>query len=157
MIGAAKLNSNSKLKMSSCCDYTGDMRQAIVQQRIKQGFFRRAVLASYRGRCCISGVSDPRLLVASHIVPWREDKTNRLNPRNGLCLSAIHDKAFDSYLFSLTDDARIVLSDVLERTQDDFLREVFHPVSGRQVELPDRFAPEPELMRQHRERMLAVA
>ena len=88
-----------------------------MQQRIKQDFFRRAVLASYRGRCCISGVGEPRLLIASHIVPWREDKANRLNPSNGLCLSAIHDKAFDSYLFSLTDDGRVVLSAALKASR----------------------------------------
>lgn len=91
-------------------DFSGETRRAIVQQRIKQNFFRRTVLSSYRGRCCISGVSDPRLLIASHIVPWSVDKVNRLNPSNGLCLSAIHDKAFDNHLFTLTDDWRIVLS-----------------------------------------------
>lgn len=135
-------------------DYTGETRQAIVQQRIKQDFFRRAVLASYRGRCCISGVTDPRLLVASHIVPWREDKANRLNPGNGLCLSAIHDKAFDSYLFSLTDDSRIVLSDQLKASKDAFLQDVFWPIENRSIELPERFRPDPALVRNHRETML---
>jgi putative restriction endonuclease len=101
-------------------DYTGETREAIVQQRIKQDFFRRAVLASYRGRCCISGVSDARFLVASHIVPWRQDKANRLNPRNGLCLSSIHDRAFDKHLFSLTDDHRVILSEQMKATKDTF-------------------------------------
>ena len=135
-------------------DYTGEMRQAIVLQRIKQDFFRRAVLASYRGRCCISGVTEPRLLVASHIVPWREDKANRLNPSNGLCLSAIHDKAFDSYLFSLTDDNRVVLSQPLKASKDAFLQEVFWPIEDRSIELPERFIPNPALVRHHRETML---
>ena len=135
-------------------DYTGEMRQAIVLQRIKQDFFCRAVLASYRGRCCISGVTEPRLLVASHIVPWREDKANRLNPSNGLCLSAIHDKAFDSYLFSLTDDNRVVLSQPLKASKDAFLQEVFWPIEDRSIELPERFIPNPALVRHHRETML---
>lgn len=135
-------------------DFTGETRQAIVQQRVKQSFFRRAVLASYHGRCCISGVSDVRLLVASHIVPWREDKKNRLNPSNGLCLSAIHDKAFDGYLFSLTDDARVVLSKRLKMTKDAFLQEVFLPIDDRLIELPERFSPETGFLRSHRETML---
>jgi hypothetical protein len=67
-------------------DFTGETRQVITEQRIKQHFFRRAVLSSYRGRCCMSGLSEPRLLLASHIVPWSKDKANRLNPSNGLCL-----------------------------------------------------------------------
>ena len=55
-------------------DFTGETRRVITQQRLKQNFFRRAVLASYGGRCCMSGLSDARLLVASHIVPWSKDK-----------------------------------------------------------------------------------
>ncbi|MBS0583712.1 MAG: HNH endonuclease [Proteobacteria bacterium] len=136
-------------------DYTGETRQTIVQQRIKQDFFRRAVLSSYRGRCCISGVSDPRLLIASHIVPWREDKANRLNPSNGLCLSAIHDKAFDNHLFSLTDDARIVLSKQIKSSKDAFVRQVFWSMEDRYIELPERFAPSRELVARHREITLA--
>lgn len=135
-------------------DYTGETRQAIVQQRIKQNFFRHAVLASYRGRCCVSGVSDSRLLVASHIVPWSADKANRLNPSNGLCLSAIHDKAFDKHLFSLTDDNRIVLSDQLKTSKDVFLQKVFWPIEDRAIELPERFRPELAFTRNHRETML---
>lgn len=131
-------------------DYTGEMREAIVQIRIKQDFFRRAVLASYRGRCCISGTSDSRLLVASHIVPWSEDKANRLNPRNGLCLSAIHDKAFDSHLFTLSDDSRIVLSKQIKASKDAFIREVFWSIEDRPIELPERFAPSQSLMQEHR-------
>ena len=135
-------------------DFSGEVRQAVTQQRIKQNFFRRAVLASYRGRCCISGVSEPRLLVASHIVPWSADKANRLNPSNGLCLSALHDKAFDTYLFSLTDDSRIMLSNQLKASKDTFVRDVFFPVEGKQIELPDRFAPSREFIAQHRQTML---
>lgn len=134
-------------------DYSGETRAALVEQRIKQGFFRRAVLSGYGARCCISGVGEPRLLVASHIVPWSEDKTNRLNPSNGLCLSAIHDKAFDSHLFSLTDDHRVVLSKRLERTKDVFLREVFWPTQDRQITLPERFRPDRAFVRKHREAM----
>lgn len=137
-------------------DYSGETRRAIVQQRAKQEFFRRAVLTSYGGRCCISGVSDARFLIASHIVPWREDKANRLNPRNGLCLSAIHDKAFDRHLFTLGVDGQVVLSPTLKQTQDTFLREVFWPTEGSPIEAPERFAPDPELMAQHRERTLSA-
>jgi len=135
-------------------DYSGVTRKALVAQRVKQTFFRRTVLSSYRGRCCISGVTEPHLLVASHIVPWSEDKANRLNPSNGLCLSAIHDKAFDNYLFSLTDDHRVVLSKRLEKTNDTFLREVFWPTQGRQIALPERFQPRPAFVQRHREMML---
>ena len=135
-------------------DYTGETRRAIVQQRKKQEFFRRAVLSSYRERCCISGVSNPRLLVASHIVPWSVDKANRLNPSNGLCLSAIHDRAFDTYLFTLDEDWCVVLSEKLKATKDDFLRQVFWSVSGKPIELPERFTPKKSFVENHRSKTL---
>ncbi len=132
-------------------DFTGETRQALVQQRIKQNFFRRAVLSSYRERCCISGVSDARLLVASHIVPWSADKANRLNPSNGLCLSAIHDKAFDSYLFTLSDDWRIILSARLKESNNALIRDAFLSVEGKQIDLPERFVPDVALVERHRQ------
>lgn len=135
-------------------DFSGETRKVIVNLRVRQAFFRRSVLSGYRNRCCITGVSDPRLLVASHIVPWRDDPSIRLHPGNGLCLSALHDKAFDNYLFSLTDDHRVVLSPSLERTSDAFLRDVFHPIADRQIELPERFLPEVAFVQRHRERAL---
>ncbi len=137
-------------------DYTGETRRAIVQQRKKQDFFRRAVLSSYRGRCCISGVSDARLLVASHIVPWGVDKANRLNPSNGLCLSAIHDRAFDNYLFTLSDDWQIMLSRRLMDTKDAFLRKIFWPLQNRQIELPERFVPDKKFIKYHREKLVGL-
>ncbi len=135
-------------------DFSGETRQALVQQRIKQNFFRRAVLSSYRDRCCISGVSESRLLVASHIVPWSIDKKNRLNPSNGLCLSSIHDKAFDSYLFTLSDDFRVMLSQKILSTKDGFLKDIFHPTDGRKIELPERFVPDKVFIGHHREKFL---
>jgi predicted restriction endonuclease len=131
-------------------DFTGETRLVLSTQRIKQHFFRRAVLSSYRGRCCMSGLSDARLLIASHIVPWSQDKQNRLNPSNGLCLSAIHDRAFDKGLITLTDDFKIVISEELKLCDEVFVREVLLPLHGRVIEPPDRFAPQPEFVTWHR-------
>src|SRR3546814_12303826 len=108
--------------------------------------------SSYGESCCISGLSDKRFLVASHIVPWNEDPRIRLHPGNGLCLSAIHDKAFDKYLFSLTDDHRVVLSEQLRKTKDEFLQQIFLSVDDKRIALPDKFAPEPAFLARHRDR-----
>ena len=134
-------------------DYTGETRRVVTEQRIKQNFFRRAVLSSYQGRCCMSGLSEPRLLVASHIVPWSKDKANRLNPSNGLCLSAIHDRAFDKGLITLTDDFKIVVSKELKRKKEPFVIEVLLPLDGRVIEPPERFAPQPEFVAWHRKEL----
>jgi len=134
-------------------DYSGETRRVITEQRIKQNFFRRAVLSSYRGRCCMSGLSESRLLVASHIVSWSKDKINRLNPSNGLCLSAIHDRAFDKGLITLTDDLKIVVSEELKRKDEPFIREVLLPLNGRTIESPERFVPEAEFIAWHRSKL----
>lgn len=131
-------------------DFSGETRRIVSEQRIKQNFFRRAVLSSYRGRCCMSGLSEPRLLLASHIVPWSRDKANRLNPRNGLCLSAIHDRAFDKGLITLSADFKIIVSEELRRRDEAFVREVLLPLNGRPIEPPERFLPQPEFIAWHR-------
>ena len=131
-------------------DFTGETRRVVTEQRIKQHFFRRAVLSSYRGRCCISGLSDARLLMASHIVPWSNDKTNRLNPSNGLCLSAIHDKAFDRGLITISDNYEVMLSEQLKRKDDAFVAKIFLPIEGRRIELPEKFIPNISFLTHHR-------
>lgn len=132
-------------------DYTAEMRMTIAERRVMQNFFRRAVMASYGERCCMSGLSDPRLLVASHIVPWKLDKANRLNPRNGLCLSALHDKAFDRGLITLTDDLRVIVSRQLQSLRDDsFLKEAIVALHDRPIKKPDRFQPDPLFLSRHR-------
>ena len=131
-------------------DYSASDKEVRTLQRVTQSFFRRAVLSSYRGRCCISGLTDARLLVASHIVPWRSDVKNRLNPSNGLCLSAIHDKAFDRGVVSLADDLTVILCDEYLQSKDAFIKQVFAPIHGKQILLPDRFAPKKEFLEHHR-------
>lgn len=98
----------------------------------------------------MSGLSEPRLLIASHIVPWSKDKANRLNPSNGLCLSAIHDKAFDKGLIALSDDFRVLVSAELQRSEDSFIKSVILPLNGRSIELPERFVPDTNFVARHR-------
>lgn len=98
----------------------------------------------------MSGLSDPQLLIASHIVPWSKDKANRLNPSNGLCLSAIHDRAFDRGLITLSDDFRVVLSKPLRRLKEKFVDEVFLPLDGKPIDLPERFVPDVAFVARHR-------
>lgn len=132
-------------------DFTGATRAQTVQQRIQQSFFRRAVLSSYAYRCCISGLSEPRLLIASHIVPWSQDKANRLNPSNGLCLSALYDRAFDQGLITLDEDWRVVLSPQLKQNADSAIDRFFLANEGQTIALPERFRPDPTLMQRHRD------
>ena len=131
-------------------DFTGETRKALVNQRLNQSFFRRAVLASYGGTCCISGLSETNLLIASHIKPWSIDKENRLNPSNGLLLSAIHDKAFDKGLMTLSSEFEIMLSQKLRDTASEFLKRVFLDFEGKKIRKPERFIPRADFLEYHR-------
>jgi hypothetical protein len=137
--------------LESIEDFTGEAKRVVTEQRIRQQFFRRAVLSSYHGHCCMSGLSEPRLLIASHIVPWSIDRNNRLNPRNGLCLSALHDKAFDRGLIALDDDFCVILSKELEQRNEGFVQQFFHPLAGQTITLPERFTPDKSFLERHRQ------
>lgn len=133
-------------------DFTGETRRVLVEQRRRQGFFRRSVLTIYHARCCISGLADERLLVASHIKTWSEDKANRLNPHNGLCLSALHDRAFDTHLLTVDADLRVVVSERLLQLDDPLAVAAFAQAHGKPIRLPERFHPDPGFLAHHRER-----
>lgn len=135
-------------------NYVGETRSAIVQARVGQTFFRNAVLSAYEFRCCITGLSVPELLVASHIVPWKDDRANRLNPRNGLCLSAIHDRAFDVGLIGISRDLRVLLSGALRKMKHDkTISSTFHLYEDRPIILPKKFAPDIGFLEYHRRKV----
>ena len=80
--------------------------------RIGQDVFRDALLEYWNGRCPLTGIWDPALLRASHIVPWAECESDelRLDVHNGLLLSALWDCAFDSGLISFSDTGGVLRS-----------------------------------------------
>jgi len=79
--------------------------ERLVVQRIGQDIFRAALMGYWGARCLITGITEPALLRASHIVPWAEcDDAQRLDVHNGLLLSALWDAAFDTGLISFADD-----------------------------------------------------
>lgn len=127
--------------------------QVTVKVRRGQQFFRQAVLTAYGVRCCISGINVPRLLVASHIKPWREFPSERLNPRNGLCLSALHDAAFDAGLITLDEHLCVVLSKHLKSYfPQPTLEQNFVPFEGKPIRQPQKLAePDHDFLRFHRE------
>ena len=131
-------------------DRVGEDRITQTTTRIGQNFFRSTVLSAYNGRCCITGLSLPTLLVASHIVPWRHDSVNRVNPRNGLLLSVLHDKAFDSGFITLRDDMTVQVSRKHSVSNDKFFSESIERYDGKPISLPEKFTPESDFLSYHR-------
>lgn len=128
----------------------GRMRRAWVQVRINQARFRKSVLTSYNATCCISGLQHEKLVIASHIVPWRMDSKNRLNPQNGLCLSALHDKAYDQGFITVMPDFTVRVAPALKAQQEEnFMADALLRFDGLSIRLPERFRPEPEFLAFH--------
>lgn len=130
----------------------GLSREVVVRARVNQAFFRAAVLAAYERRCCITGLAVPELLTASHIVPWSIDTKNRTNPQNGLCLNALHDKAFDYGLLTVTTDLKVRLSPRLQRKPADAaVTDLLHKFDGVQIHRPSHFGPRTDFLEYHNE------
>jgi len=128
--------------------------EAVANVKIRRGqeYFRDAVLNNFGGRCGVSGLAVRELLIASHILPWGTHIAERLNVRNGLCLSRLHDAAFDRGLIAFDDKLRLVLSPRLKaELPQRSIAENFGAYAGETLHFPDDAAP-PELafLSQHR-------
>lgn len=129
---------------------TGVERESLVKIRVNQNFFRRSVLAAYNFQCCITGLEIPELLNASHIIPWSKDEVNRVNPRNGLCLNAIHDRAFDRGLLTISPDYTVEISKLIKQgNTSNAVQDLLLKYEGVKIRKPTRFLPDPNFLTYH--------
>jgi putative restriction endonuclease len=128
----------------------GKDREAVVRVRVNQAFFRSMVLAAHNHQCCITGLSIVELLNASHIVPWSKDKENRVNPQNGICLNALHDRAFDRGFITVLPNFTVKVSKHIKdiKTDDAAIR-FLKDYDGSKIRLPNRFLPQSEFLIYH--------
>ena len=115
------------------------------------------ILANYGGRCAITGIDIPQLLLASHIIPWADKthKKERLNPCNGICLSALYDKAFDQGLITISpDNYNIVLSSALrENETKEYYDKHFGCIEGHKLMLPTDYLPNRDFLAYHQKKI----
>ncbi len=132
----------------------GEDKISITKQRKGQDYFRRMILANYSCCCAVTGIEIPQLLVASHIIPWKDKyhKNERLNPENGICLSALYDKAFDQGLITISpDDYTIQLSSALQEYETkEYFDKHFGCVRGKQITIPSEYKPNRDFLAYHR-------
>jgi putative restriction endonuclease len=128
----------------------GQTRERMVKTRVNQAFFRTMILASYNNTCCITGLQNSELIVAGHIKPWSIDEKNRLNPRNGIAMNALHDKAFESGLLTITPEYKVKISPLLKQQKNNpAVRDYFQLYDGKKILLPSRFLPDIEFLCHH--------
>ena len=153
---AAKLNFEPSIPKGYVHNPTsqdGKERIAEAKVRIGQSAFRKMILYNYSNRCCITGLDVPTVNRASHIIGWADPKGKkiRMDPRNGLCLSATYDAAFDKHLISLDPDYRIILSkEIKEHYSSESVQTYFKQIEGTAIELPSRFRPKQDYLEVHR-------
>ena len=131
----------------------GKDRIATVKQRINQGLFRKMILSNYNSTCAICDLNNVKLLVASHIIPWSENKKERLNPHNGLCLCSIHDKSFDVGLISFDKDLRLLVSAELKKNNQKCFHNFFGNYEGQMLNVPKKFYPFSDFLKFHNEKI----
>ncbi len=130
---------------------TDTEREQVVRVRRVQRFFRETVLVSYENRCALSEIAVPELLNASHIIPWSRDVRRRADPRNGLCLNALYDRAFDRGFITFDEGLRVMVSPALRGAEAPPLqREALAALEGRELRAPVRFRPDEEALAWHR-------
>lgn len=115
-----------------------------------QRAFAKKVKDNYGWRCALTGISSREFLIASHIVPWSVDKSIRLDPANGICLSVLVDRAFEYGYISIGDDLTVhVVSNAI--SSDGALESYLKKFDGVTLRLPTKQAPNPDYLRRRRE------
>lgn len=127
----------------------GKERERLVKTRVNQSFFRNTILAAYNNTCCITGIEQREFLIAGHIKPWGIDEANRLNPRNGIAINALHDRAFETGYLTITPEYRIKISPLLAKQKSKSLQDFFLKFDNKELILPSRFLPDVEFLKYH--------
>jgi putative restriction endonuclease len=130
-----------------------------VKQRLHQVAFREAVIEAYRGRCALSGLPEPLLLDAAHIVADKDEKLGQPVVTNGIPLSKIHHAAFDAHLIGIDPDYRLHVSERLLVQNDGPMLDALKGLKGRTIYLPNRAqdSPDRDRLAQRFARFLAAA
>ena len=109
-------------------------------------------MANYDYKCAVTGIDIPDLLLASHIIPWSKNEHERLNPENGICLSPLYDRAYDTGYIGINEKLEFFLStDLRRKYEKDYFIKHFEHLSGLKITLPKKYYPRKEFLEYHRD------
>jgi hypothetical protein len=90
-------------------------RQGLVTTRVCHGAYRKSIIHRWQYKCAVTGFDKLNVLIASHIVPWKDASDEvRLDVNNGILLSPTYDALFDRHYISFDNSGKIILSDSIE-------------------------------------------
>ena len=131
-------------------DLKGETKIREVKARVNQSVFRQMVLSNYSTKCAITGIDLPELLLASHIMPWSKNEEHRLNPENGICLSALYDKAYDKGIIGINKNYEIILSTTLKKKKETlFFKNYFASIENLKINQPIKYLPRKDFLEYH--------
>mgnify|MGYP003490026852 FL=1 len=131
-------------------DLKGETVLREVKARVNQSVFRQMVLSNYSTKCAITGIDLPELLLASHIMPWSKNEEHRLNPENGICLSALYDKAYDKGIIGINKNYEIILSTTLKKKKETlFFKNYFASIENLKINQPIKYLPRKDFLEYH--------
>ena len=132
----------------------GFTKTRLVKTRVNQNKFRKIVLEAYGGACCITGISIPYLIRASHIKPWAySNEIEKTDVHNGLCLNSLHDAAFDAGIITIepSDYSVKLSSGIEEHMPTEIYENYFRKYDGVPIHLPNKDKyPKTEYLEYHK-------
>jgi len=140
------------LQKDSINDYAIENARREIKVRVKQSIFRKKVLENFNYQCCLTGVKENELLVASHIIPWSTKIETRLSPHNGLCLSILYDILFDKGYFTISKFYEVIITSKLVELSlptQNWLNEI----SGKTISLPVKYEISQIALEYHRNKI----
>lgn len=142
-----------KIKEGEQNEYAIQNRKAEIKVRQKQSLFRKKVLSNFEKRCCLCGIAETDLLIASHIVPWSHQIGSRLDPANGLCLFTLYDQLFDEGYITFsyapfTDELQVIITPSYEFLSLE-LKEILKSVEGKRARKPVEYQIKSEYLEHH--------
>lgn len=128
----------------------GKDKHALTKIRVNQSVFRQVIINNYHNKCAICELNIPDLLIASHILKWSENKNERLNPTNGICLCNIHDKAFENGYLGIDSTYKILISSKLNVIKDkETYNALFRRHENHNIKMPDKYYPNIDFLALH--------
>lgn len=129
-------------------DYSSENVLSHGKRRVGQAKFSKDVKRNYDYKCAICQIAEPEFLIAAHISSWAEDAQNRLNPKNGICLCPVHDKAFEHGYIGLNKDLEVIIN--IKLKSKSLLYGQLIQIVGKKISLPKDNQPSEEFLRKHR-------
>lgn len=109
----ARISINTIVEEINGLNLSGESKEAVIKVRVNQGVFRNRLLQRFNS-CCLCGLSNQNLLIASHIKPWKVcEPEEKLDIDNGFLMCPNHDRLFDQGWITFDDDGKIIIADGL--------------------------------------------